>query len=755
MFLTGVLVICVFSPLTAATHERPMLLRVAIDNPEAVEFLRQGQFDIPYVSGKEYAEIVADDFDYQRLEDAGMNPEIVHDDMVAFYQSRLPLGARMGGFPTLAEAVTYMDSLHTLYPGMISVKDSIGATIQGRPIWMVKISDNVDTDEDEPEMFINSLIHAREPMGLEATLRFMSYLLDNYGTDTLATYLVNNREFYFIPVFNPDGYERNRQTNPSGGGMWRKNRRVNAGGSYGIDLNRNWGYMWGFDNDGSSPYGSDETYRGTASFSEPETEALRQFVISRHFGLVLNFHTYGNYFLYPFGYDDIYAPDHSFFVAIADSAIAENNYAPGTAWELLYNTNGDANDWQYGEQSEKPKIFAFTMELGNQTDGFWPQPSRIPTLWSEVLPSMLYLARIADNPYGSGSPSAPILDPISNVYTDTFTVAWLHADSLNPAVAFELKEMTGMQEVSDGFESGTSYWTLGGFERRTTRRHSGTYSLYSGSSNNYNGTATLTSPIEVEEGDTLQFWTWYSIESGYDYAYVRLSTDGGATYVNLEGNITTNADPHQRNEGNGITGYSSVWRLATFSLDAYAGQSVIIGLRYSTDGGTLLDGFYVDDLTPVVTFAQENVLSDNITGNSYLVSGRNEGIYYYMVKARDAQGQYSLYSNRRLARVFYQVAAEDGVLPVAFALEQNYPNPFNPSTMIRFALPSRAHVSLKVYDILGRTVVTLANEEMEPGYHEVKWDGKSSGGETAMSGIYFYRLETGEKTLTQKMTLLK
>ena len=166
MFLTGSIVLFACSVLVAATHERPMLLRVALDKPGAVDFLGEGRFDVPFVSGKEFAEIVADDFDYLRLEQAGLEPEIVHADLVAYYQSRFPLSATMGGFPTLAEAISFMDSLHTVYPNLITARDSIGNSYQGRAIWMVKISDNVDIDEDEPEMFINALIHARKAYDL-------------------------------------------------------------------------------------------------------------------------------------------------------------------------------------------------------------------------------------------------------------------------------------------------------------------------------------------------------------------------------------------------------------------------------------------------------------------------------------------------------------------------------------------------------------------------------------------------------------
>lgn len=749
-YLAGLLVLVLSSALLAATRERPMLLRISLDKPGAIEFLRHEHFDIPFVAERQFAEVIADDYDYMRIESAGLNPEVVHADLVAFYQSRYPSTTTMGGFPTLSEALSYMDSLHNLYPNLMTARDSIGGSYQGRAIWMVKISDNVESDEDEPEFFINSLIHAREPMGLEATLRYMSYLLDNYGIDPVVTDLVDNREFYFVPIVNPDGYEYNRQIAPGGGGMWRKNRH----GS-GIDLNRNWGYQWGYDDNGSSPDPSDETYRGTGPFSEPETQVLRNFINSRQFKVIMNFHTYGGYFLYPWGYFDDYTEDQQLMMAIGDSAVVSNGYARGTAWEVLYNTNGDSNDWQYGEQGEKPKILGFTMEIGNQFDGFWPQPSRIPSLWNDVLPALLYLSEIADNPFSAGAPQAPILNPIADVYADTFTVSWQHADSLNLAVGFELTEMTRMQITDDDFEEESSNWTLNGFERSTSRNHGGSFSLFSGSDNNYNGTAIMTTSLDVAAGDTLAFWTWYDVESGYDYAYVRASSDGGITFENLAGNITTNSNPHGQNQGNGITGSSSTWRSAKFPLDNYIGESIIIALRYATDGFETGEGFYVDDLTPVVTFEYESILGDNITDYSYLVSDRNEGQYYYKVRARDAQGQYSPFSNRVMANVFYQVAIDERPLPDEFALEQNYPNPFNPSTAIIFNLPNRTNVELSVYSITGAKVSTLIDGVLDAGTHRIKFDGRDIAGNQLAAGIYFYRLAAGDKSYSRKMVMLK
>ncbi len=738
--------------LIAATHERPMLVQVDLSIKGAAEFLRTGDFDVPSVSKDGIADIIADDTDLARLSAAGLNPKVIHADLVAFYQSRNPLGATMGGYKTYAEALAYMDSLHAAYPNITTARDSIGPTIQGRALWMMKISDNPDSNENEPGMFVNGLIHAREPMGGENCLRFINYLCQNYGSDSIVTHLVNNREFYILPIVNPDGYEYNRQTNPGGGGMWRKNRR----GGYGIDLNRNWGYEWGYDNNGSSPYQSDETYRGASAFSESETESMRQFINSHpNIKVIMNFHTYGGYFLYPWGYANIHAPDQPLFTIIGDSCTAFSGYAQGTPWELLYNTNGESTDWQYGEQTEKPKMLGFVMEMGDNTDGFWAPQSRIPILWGHALSALMYLAKIAENPYGIDAPVAPHLNPIGDIYADSFTVSWTHSDTLNPAVAYELTELTGFQRLTDDFDDNTNDWNLHGFVRRTTHHHSGTYGLYGGTGFNYNGYCVLKNPITVGANDTLQFWAWYRIEDGYDYAYVQLSTDGGVTFTNLAGNITTNTNPHGLNQGNGITGLSNAWVLAKFPLASYAGQSVLLGMRYITDAGTVLDGFYVDDFYPVENFTNSTILSSNITDMQYQITGRVPGDYYYQARAMDAQQQWSGSSNRQVARVQITGIDDRGVLPLTLQLNQNYPNPFNPQTTISFNLPAKMNVELSVYNILGSKVTTLVNTEMEAGPHQVVFDGKDQMGKSVGTGVYFYRLKTDENTITKKMVLMK
>ena len=300
----------------------------------------------------------------------------------------------MGGFYTLAEVNAELDEMYTQYPNLITQKVSIGNTIEGRPMYMVKISDNPNQNENEPQVLYTGLHHAREPESMEQMIFFMFYLLENYGTDPEVTYLVNNRELYFIPVVNPDGYEYNHITYPSGGGMWRKNRRNNGGGTYGVDLNRNYGpyAYWNAPNGGSSTYPGDDTYRGTAPFSEPETNSIKNFLSTRKFKNALNYHTYGNDLIFPYGALNHETPDSLIFREYAIDITAYNGYTYGTDLQTVgYSTRGNSDDYSYDGDIvlNSGKIFAMTPEVG--TTGFWPSQSEIiPLAQENILPNLYY-----------------------------------------------------------------------------------------------------------------------------------------------------------------------------------------------------------------------------------------------------------------------------------------------------------------------------------------------------------------------------
>jgi carboxypeptidase T len=310
----------------------------------------------------------------------------------------------MGGYFTYTEMLSHLDSMHIKYPNLIKARAAIDTfkTYEQRPVYWLKISDNPNVDEAEPEILYTSVHHAREPNSLSQQIMYMWYLLENYATNPEIKYLVDNTELYFIPCVNPDGYIYNTTTNPNGGGMWRKNRRVVTPAQvWGVDLNRNYGDNWGFDDVGSSPDSTSDTYRGKAGFSEPETKAVKWLCEQHQFEIALNYHTYGNLLIYPWGYlADLYTPDSAQFVQYAQFLTEDNKFKYGTGNQTVnYTTNGDSDDWMYGEQTSKPKILSLTPEAGDGVDGFWPAQNKIKDICVSNLTQNLNALRLLSKYY--------------------------------------------------------------------------------------------------------------------------------------------------------------------------------------------------------------------------------------------------------------------------------------------------------------------------------------------------------------------
>ena len=347
--------------------------------------------------------------DLQKIQTYNIPYTIIHENLEEFYASRLTndfesrdfeLGS-MGGYYTLDEIVQNLDELYQDYPNLVAEKISIGQSLEGRDIWALKMSDNPNIDEDEAEVLYTGLHHAREPMSYMNLFYYMNWLVENYETDQMAKDILDNRELWFIPAINPDGLIYNQQIAPNGGGMQRKNGRETCnGGVDGVDLNRNYSFMWGLDNQGSSPDGCDETYRGNGPFSEPETAAIEAFIEAHDFPVAFNYHSYSNLLLHPFGYTEpnpMDEEDIQTFTEIGEELVSVNGYLLGTGVDILYAVNGEACDWMYGEHG----IFAYTPEVGSSQDGFWPATNRIIPLCEENLYANQYLALVAGSNYSS------------------------------------------------------------------------------------------------------------------------------------------------------------------------------------------------------------------------------------------------------------------------------------------------------------------------------------------------------------------
>jgi carboxypeptidase T len=307
-------------------------------------------------------------------------------------------------FHDYAETVAELQQAAFDHPAILSLS-SVGLAYEGRTLWLVKISDNVGTDEDEPEVLFTHHQHAREHLTVEQGLYTLQMLTDEYGVDPRITNIVDNREIWLVFDANPDGGEFDIATGSYV--SWRKNRQPNAGSSsIGTDLNRNWGYRWGCCG-GSSGSTSSTTYRGPAPFSAPETALLRDFVNSRVIGGVqqikahIDFHTYGELVMWPYGYTSVDVPadmtqdDHDVFVAIGQAMAASNGYTPQQLYDL-YVTDGTINDWLYGVH----RIFTYTFELYPVgSPGFYPPDEVIPVETARNREAILYFFEKADCPY--------------------------------------------------------------------------------------------------------------------------------------------------------------------------------------------------------------------------------------------------------------------------------------------------------------------------------------------------------------------
>ena len=354
------------------------------------------------------AEVVVTERDVDQLRRLGAAYTVRQLDLAEFYAQRLRQGGggksggsrgsgidwdggAMGGYFTLAEMETLLDQITAINPAIATAKYSLGQSVEGREIWAVKVSDNVAVDEAEPEARLDSLHHAREPVSLHMAVYFLDWLVSGYGSDPLATHLVDEREIWIVPCVNPDGYEWNRSTNPGGGGLWRKNRRDNGNGTFGVDLNRNYSYQWGYDNSGSSGNTGSETYRGPSAASEPETQAMEAFISSREFRTAISAHTYSDLWLFPWGYHCADPPNRHEFDGIASGYVKENGYREGTICQELYSANGDSIDYDLGVHG----IWSGTCEIGGSGDGFWPPVDRIVPLLEENLAGWARIALYA------------------------------------------------------------------------------------------------------------------------------------------------------------------------------------------------------------------------------------------------------------------------------------------------------------------------------------------------------------------------
>jgi hypothetical protein len=244
------------------------------------------------------------------------------------------------------------------------------------------------------------------------------------------------------------------------------------------------------------------------------------------------------------------------------------------------------------------------------------------------LDGALYLCQIADSVADLMTPRAlpPVIDSLDRAPSGDYTVSWRPQNPEAGVDFYRLDELNGLSVATDDAEGDGASWSLEGFSISDARSHGPGHSYRSSSqtANAYDAMTTIY-PYIVAPGDSLTFWCWYDIEENYDMAYAEISTDGRRFSL-----LDTAAT---------FTAASGAWVRKAYSLLGYAGQSVYFRFRHTADGETEREGFYLDDITPVATYANSTILSVSIADTFYAIAGRSPGTYTYRVKGHnDARG---------------------------------------------------------------------------------------------------------------------
>jgi murein tripeptide amidase MpaA len=328
---------------------------------------------------------------FQRLQNSGLPFEVMIPDLQKLIDDQKSENAAgrstFDHYMNLTELSSYLDTLVALRPDLAQTFVA-GQSAQSRPIMGIRVTG--PGTGLKAGALIHGDQHAREWITVPTTLYVADQLIRQYDSDPDIHTLVDRYEWFLIPVMNPDGYAYTWSSDR----MWRKNRRVMSGGTIGVDLNRNWAIGWG--GEGSAGLPSDQTYRGPAPFSEPETQAIRDFILD-HPDIIAycDLHSYHQLIMYPFGCTTGLPryPERATYEYLAPAmastlyAVHHTHYQYGPVYTTIYPASGVSVDWVYAAASR----FAFTYELRDTGDyGFVLPVWQILPTCEETFPSLLF-----------------------------------------------------------------------------------------------------------------------------------------------------------------------------------------------------------------------------------------------------------------------------------------------------------------------------------------------------------------------------
>ena len=817
-FLTAIIIF-----VSALVADSSFVVRFNQPTLQIINTFTEDNYDIAAYKPGEFLDIVVTEIEYQELLATGYDVNITQTEEQM--KNNLNELTDLDGYIDYDQMLAELQQIELDNPAickLYDIGDSRGKQYSDagnsnyndyyHEIWALKVSDNVETEEDEPSIYYLSEHHAREPISLEVNMTVLNHIIDNYGTDPEITYNVNNTQIWFVPLVNPNGHKIVTEEIEL---MWRKNicdnnanGSIDVSGYYaqdGTDPNRNYGWEWG----GASTNWESETYQGTSAFSEPEIQAVKNLIDSHHFIAGISYHSYSELVLFPFGYaNGVVAPDHDALeelaIDMATTIEGQNGgyYTPQSAWEL-YPCTGTTDDYSYGEHG----IFGFTIELATE---FIPPAGEIGEICeNNIEAAMILLDRVNHS---------TLIGHITNANTGEIVEAQIFINGIDNTGVYR-------EPYTSDEEFGSYYRFL------TNGFYDVTYSAYGYDSQTFedvliNDDVTLLEVALIPSSETI------------DLSGVVTDGDTGDPIANATVAIqdleippvTTNdygeyiiEDLYEFNYS--IAVYNSVYAGVLEQHFVTASNNIIDFELYAIPDGTFESGEFasswnlsgnnnwvIDDLTVFSGnySAKSGMISDNQTSLlsiSLYVQEESEISFYQKVSSETNYDYLRFYIDDELQdswsgngswefetfivgsgfKTFKWEYYKDGgvssyqdcgwideiIFPITSVLvtpdengtpeltkfNGNYPNPFNPTTTFSYNLARESKVALTLFNIKGQKIKTLVSENQSAGIHHVIWDGTNDHGKKVSTGIYFSHCDVkdngGDFTSVKKIILLK
>jgi len=706
-------------------------------------------------------------------------------------------------YPTHAEIGTILTDLAAAHPA-IARTFTWGTSVQGRELWGIVISDDVNIDGAEPEVRLSSTMHGDEVVDMVMLINLAEYLTTNYGQPGYddVTALVDGYEIHIMPLNNPDGMVAGSRYNADG-----------------VDLNRNF-----------------LVPAGTQSVLAVENQQFMDYALGHHFVISQNGHGGALLVNYPWDYTPIRAPDDAALIKLSLEYSTTNlpmyngsfpqGITNGYDWYVAY---GSLQDWVY----DQTDCIDLTIEVSNTK---WPQASTLAGYWDDNRQSLLNFvkaARYGVNGVVTASDSGLPLDALVTVTGNAMTVRTdpdngdyyklldtgsydltFSADGYVTRTVSDVATVWGTPTVLDvtldpaasGDLAGAVYGPGGApvvaavdiathplnapVASTVSDAGDGTYGFTGLTYGDYELTYTAEGYAKVEQVVTLDAasvtapdvtlvpartitplftdfetqstagWTtaWAAEAGGADGTDYAVSDSPGSNYDHNTDSpcaMTAGADLSEMNSGT-----VSFW--AKWSIES---EWDGVTFEVSTDGGS--------DWTRLAApyTGPGSGKGVQISGEPYFDGVQTQWVFIETDLApwlgqADVRFRFVLASDTAVAADGFRfdeflitgegdTLTSSGDVPAATRIEGLSPNPFNPSTRIDFSLARDGHARVDVFDVTGRRVRTLIDETLSAGPHDTAWNGRTDGGSRAASGLYFVRLRSGGVSETAKALLVK